>query len=292
MITLHNRKQHVVQKAHQLFIEKGFQATSIQDILDYSGISKGTFYNYFASKNELLITLFKEIYEKLEKDRNELLIGQNPADIEVFIKQIELQLNTNQKNKLVALFEEVFVLNDEDLKGFIKRSQLRTLRWIYERFLEIFGEDKKPYLLDCAITFLGILNHNIKYYRIGHDINDGIYEVVRYSVNRIVKMVYEVAQSEEQLNGPELLETLVPVSRSIGKTTQQHMEETIDYLKKMLSNSDEDLVYVELIDFVKHEILHSNSPRNMLIQSALNTLKINTRYVKEIEELEKMLTDF
>ena len=55
---MNDRKQHVINKAHQLFIDKGFQATSIQDILDYSGISKGTFYNYFSSKNELLIAIF------------------------------------------------------------------------------------------------------------------------------------------------------------------------------------------------------------------------------------------
>ena len=59
MIKMNDRKQHVIKMAHQLFIEKGFQATSIQDILDYSGISKGTFYNYFSSKSELLIAIFK-----------------------------------------------------------------------------------------------------------------------------------------------------------------------------------------------------------------------------------------
>ena len=64
---MNDRKQHVVNKAHQLFIDKGFQATSIQDILDYSGISKGTFYNYFSSKNELLIAIFKTIFKKLEQ---------------------------------------------------------------------------------------------------------------------------------------------------------------------------------------------------------------------------------
>ncbi|MFP3340850.1 TetR/AcrR family transcriptional regulator, partial [Micrococcus sp. SIMBA_131] len=60
--TMNDRKQHVIKMAHQLFIERGFQSTSIQDILEYSGISKGTFYNYFSSKNELLIALFKALY--------------------------------------------------------------------------------------------------------------------------------------------------------------------------------------------------------------------------------------
>lgn len=288
---MQNRKQHVIQKAHQLFIDKGFQATSIQDILDHSGISKGTFYNYFASKNELLMTLFKEIYSKLENDRNELLFGQDPTDIEVFIKQIELHLNTNRKNKLVTLFEEVLVLNDEDLKGFFKKGQLRTLRWISDRFLEIFGEDKKPYLFDCAIMFLGILNHNIKFYRMGHDTNDGVKEVVRYSVNRIAKMVYEVSESKEQLNDPKLLDTWSPLNYQMGKTAQQLVRETTEHLKRVFSKSEEGPVYIELVDFVKHEILHSTNPRKLLIQSALDTLKRKTIHTKEVEELEKIINE-
>ena len=66
---MNDRKQHVIKMAHQLFIERGFQNTSIQDILEYSGISKGTFYNYFSSKNELLIALFKEIFKRIKKER-------------------------------------------------------------------------------------------------------------------------------------------------------------------------------------------------------------------------------
>ena len=43
------RKQDVVNMAHQLFINNGVQSTSVQDIFEYSGISKGTFYHYFSS---------------------------------------------------------------------------------------------------------------------------------------------------------------------------------------------------------------------------------------------------
>ena len=154
---MNDRKQQVVNKAHQLFIDKGFQATSIQDILDYSGISKGTFYNYFSSKNELLIAIFKNIFEKVEQGRNELLIGQDASNIEIFMKQIEFQLKTNHDNKLLSLFEEVHFSNDEDLKQFIKRGNFQSLHWLYGRFIDLFGESKKPYLLDCAIMFMGIL---------------------------------------------------------------------------------------------------------------------------------------
>ena len=117
---MNDRKQQVINKAHQLFIDKGFQATSIQDILEFSGISKGTFYNYFSSKNELLIAIFKNVFKQVEQGRNELLIGQDPSNIEIFIKQIEIQLKTNYENKLISLFEEVYFSKDEELKQYIK----------------------------------------------------------------------------------------------------------------------------------------------------------------------------
>lgn len=44
---MNKRKMHVIDTARELFIKHGYHATSIQDILEASGISKGSFYNYF-----------------------------------------------------------------------------------------------------------------------------------------------------------------------------------------------------------------------------------------------------
>ena len=136
---MNDRKQQVINKAHQLFIDKGFQATSIQDILEYSSISKGTFYNYFSSKNELLIAIFKNVFKQVEQGRTELLIGQDPSDIEIFIKQIEFQLKTNHENKLISLFEEVYFSKDEEINQYIKMGNFKSQKWLYERFTDIFG---------------------------------------------------------------------------------------------------------------------------------------------------------
>jgi len=46
-----NQKQlDILGHTHQLFMEKGYVDTSVQDILERSGISKGTFYKYFHLK--------------------------------------------------------------------------------------------------------------------------------------------------------------------------------------------------------------------------------------------------
>lgn len=289
-----DRKQHVIKRAHQLFIDKGFQATSIQDILEYSGISKGTFYNYFSSKNELLMELFKSIYRKLEMDRKELLIGQDPANIEIFIKQVELQMVTNRANKLISLFEEVIFSNDSELKEFIKRGQLRMLRWFYERFIDIFGESKKPYLLDCAIMFTGILQQNLKYYDRAHEPNTSIYDVVRYSVERVVKMVAEVADSGDQLLPPVYLENWLPSYNHQEYSFKKEFQSLILQLKKSLNSSSEQVKFIELLDFVHDELLLAREPRKYLVESALHSLKTSQDLFekKPLQKFEQLVLAF
>lgn len=291
---MNDRKQHVIKMAHQLFINKGFQATSIQDILDYSGISKGTFYNYFSSKNELLIALFKMIFKKMEKERNELLIGQEPTNIEIFIDQMELLMMTNRKNKLITLFEEVIVSNDEDLKQFIQQGHLRMIHWVYHRFITIFGESKKAYLLDCAIMFMGILSNNLKFNAMTNKPISSIHDVVRYSVNRIAQIVEEVAVSGEQLIQPTLFDSLLQNCKKTDIAFQQKLSHSILLLKKTLNHSGESLKYNELLDFIQDELIHAKKARKFLVNSALLSLKTDQTSLgkNELERLEQLVSSY
>lgn len=58
------KRQEMLAVAERLFCLKGYEATSIQDILDVLHVSKGGFYHHFASKDALLETLF---YQRAER---------------------------------------------------------------------------------------------------------------------------------------------------------------------------------------------------------------------------------
>ena len=51
------RKNEILDTAQKLFYEKGYEQTSINAIIDEIGVSKGAFYYYFNSKEELLDSL-------------------------------------------------------------------------------------------------------------------------------------------------------------------------------------------------------------------------------------------
>ena len=63
-----NTKTKIVSAAWELFYKNGYDDTTVDDIVELSGTSKGSFYHYFESKDALLDSLaylFDEKYEEL-----------------------------------------------------------------------------------------------------------------------------------------------------------------------------------------------------------------------------------
>ena len=65
-----NTKGKIVAAAWKLFYEQGYDDTTIEDIVEESETSKGSFYHYFEGKDDLLGTLsylFDEKYQELSE---------------------------------------------------------------------------------------------------------------------------------------------------------------------------------------------------------------------------------
>ncbi|WP_231574023.1 TetR/AcrR family transcriptional regulator [Paenibacillus sp. FSL R5-0345] len=292
---INKRKEQVIHKAHELFIEKGYHATSIQDILNHSRISKGSFYNYFPSKGDLFKAVFTSIHIQLEEGRNSLIIGQDPSDIKIFAEQIQLVMKINKKNKLLQLVEDALVSNDPDLITFIKKTKFSLLTWVYERFLHIFPEDKKPYLLDGAIIFNGILQNMLQ---INSAMNEVITseQIINYCTTLIQTIVEEVSQRGIQLISPDHVDKLLPASEYSDFFNNDLSFATIS-LKKIIERSfapgDANLTnYLKLLYFIQEEIMNNKEPRQFLIESALLSLRTcpNLNETKEFKHYQDVLS--
>lgn len=71
--------QRLLAVATRLFAEKGFEKTSVQEIVEAAGVTKGAMYHYFAAKDDLL----QEIYQRLlrmQRERLEtIMAGSHPV---------------------------------------------------------------------------------------------------------------------------------------------------------------------------------------------------------------------
>ncbi|MEI2775817.1 MAG: TetR/AcrR family transcriptional regulator [Tetrasphaera sp.] len=62
------RKRDILDAAERLFVTRGFDQTSVQQILDATGLAKGTFYHHFASKEALMAAILDREVEGI-RDR-------------------------------------------------------------------------------------------------------------------------------------------------------------------------------------------------------------------------------
>ena len=65
------KRATLLQSAFDLFVDKGFQETTISDISKRSGLAKGTFYLYFRDKYDLRDQLVARKSGQLLKEASE-----------------------------------------------------------------------------------------------------------------------------------------------------------------------------------------------------------------------------
>src|SRR2546423_608348 len=82
----------IIEEAIKLIAEKGYHATSVQDIVKKCEMAKGSFYKYFRSKEELLISIFKYYHELISA--SVLTLEENPHmdSKDKFLKQLDIQI--------------------------------------------------------------------------------------------------------------------------------------------------------------------------------------------------------
>ena len=114
-----NTKGKIINAAWDLFYEQGYEDTTVEDIIEKSGTSKGSFYHYFEGKDALLGSLsyiFDEEYEKLKDkltdemsafekllylNRELFLVIEDRIDIDLLTRLYSTQLVTKGEKHLL-----------------------------------------------------------------------------------------------------------------------------------------------------------------------------------------------
>jgi len=71
------RRKRILAAATRLFQARGYADTTINAIADKADVGVGTIYNYFSSKNEILLNIIADIF--LEKKPHKLIHENDPA---------------------------------------------------------------------------------------------------------------------------------------------------------------------------------------------------------------------
>ena len=62
---MNNSREHILKVAFILFLQKSFKAVTMKEIVEKTGLSKGAFYHYFSSKEELFTEILNTYYFRM-----------------------------------------------------------------------------------------------------------------------------------------------------------------------------------------------------------------------------------
>ena len=143
-----SRNKQIMDAALKVFVKKGYENTTMDDIVKLSGLSKGAIYHYFKSKKQLFISLidhwevnsFPDFYKKKDDDRTctKILIGFSEEVLSafynkrhVFLAEIEFWALANRdkdiKKKSKELYDKILMLFELVIKKGIRDGEFKDV---------------------------------------------------------------------------------------------------------------------------------------------------------------------
>src|SRR5574337_95192 len=92
-----NTKEHIIEVASRLIHLRGFNHTSIGEILKESGVGKGVFYYYFRSKEELGYAIIEDNFRRFSKEVTGKAFGNDRDAVAQLDDFLDLLLETHRK---------------------------------------------------------------------------------------------------------------------------------------------------------------------------------------------------
>ncbi|KAA0116485.1 TetR/AcrR family transcriptional regulator [Streptococcus sanguinis] len=117
-------REKILNTATQLFIQKGSEKTSMQDIAQTAGISKGAIYHHFKSKDEIVLAVIRSRQELMEEEMKQWLKAtENLTGRE----QLQAILKSNLESQTARAIDGIVDVYEQDA-GFILTMMRDNLR--------------------------------------------------------------------------------------------------------------------------------------------------------------------
>ncbi|EAW7103130.1 TetR/AcrR family transcriptional regulator [Listeria monocytogenes] len=285
------KKQRIIKSAKEVFQKQGYLKTSVQDMVDAAGISKGTFYNYFTSKEELAIVIFKQEYSVLHQ-RLEYTMAQDGAKKVNFTECLKIIIHFYTENGEILNITFSQTMIDDDFNAFLQNVRLKNMEWVKYQLLEVYGEETKPYINDITMLLSGMAAMYV-FASGSKNVNTGLIErAIPYVVRRLDALVKDILESGEIVFTEADTENLVPDQTMIRKKRLAKLREALEELNVGIENADiadsDKWQYKESMNALVGEINNNEAPRDFMVQGTLLYLKqhVPASLTKEVNKLE------
>lgn len=282
-------KDDVLAAGIQVFREKGYELSSVQDIANACGISKASLYTFFSSKEEI----FLQVFTSLQNDfKNNLkLLRSTKLDPKTQL----VRANTLLTQLFSTDYLTLFASNDPHTDAIrLKKDEFGVwlLRAFKDLFIEAYGTKCEPFIWDLLSVwralnreYTGLLAHgNLD----GHSADQ--------ASNHLIAITDQFVDDAAAGKIPVFITS--PIAQSFFERSQVEMPQSPELFSNFFDNIDEALVNLhsaqraddirQMISFLKTEI-ESEEPRWFLLHAIMDSLRKESELWSITRQLQQLL---
>ncbi|WP_175073593.1 TetR/AcrR family transcriptional regulator [Terribacillus sp. AE2B 122] len=283
---MQEKKITIIERATEIIAKKGYHAASIQEIAEASKLSKGAFYLYFKSKDELMAEIlryhFGLITEEIEKVDRQDINSREKAKLRLSTMMREL---VKRGNFIVMQRHDIDSDIGKEMELFFLEEMEKGRRKTELDLLDVYGEVSKPYLKDLRILQEGIL-----FQIIGDMLLHGLILDLDKTAAYILERMDDMVEGLLKRKAEPLVTDATPVSASIfeKEMKEREVKQVLERMQIVILTLDAEIQEVQelqgVVEMIQEE-LQKKEPRKLLIQG----LSANFKGIEELDDLRREL---
>ncbi|KRG13740.1 hypothetical protein ACA30_14680 [Virgibacillus soli] len=280
------KEKHILITAMKLFSSKSYNRTSMQEVADICGISKGSLYLYFKSKEDLLLNILQYYFHYMEE---QIMLIEEDASLstaEKFIKEFEIKLRHYIEHQEFYRLQgqELSGLSDKNIYRYLHRQNIAEVKWVEHSLIKIYGKEMVPYAADGAFLLMGMTKQYMELI-ILKQFPLPIKKVVRFVMAQIDFMIKGLLDSNIE---PLMNENLWSLYLEEAGEKRVHPFELIKQMKNHLKvqsipNSQKEEA-IQSLTIMEQELMNMQ-PRMAILKGMLHNLE----QIHSLKEIRKEL---
>ncbi|MGX9133522.1 TetR/AcrR family transcriptional regulator [Rummeliibacillus sp. JY-2-4R] len=259
------KRDIIIKKSIEILSKRTIASTSIQDITNACGISKGAFYLSFKSKEELLIAIFEYIINDSTHEYQEILnLQAEPREKLIQFFVLSFELLEKYSPFITSHIRELFTIFDQDALEKIHKNFQASDQMTLLLLREVYSTQITESQYDLLICIKGMIKGYGEFIVIQKQTID-YYELSKLLVNRIDVLVHAKLKT---LITKEMFENVHHNISHIDK------DDIIAGIKKCKEEYSDNPFLLDTFELLMEE-LKKDHPRIALLQGMTSNLSKN-----------------
>jgi AcrR family transcriptional regulator len=151
-------RQRLLESAQTQIMKKGFTATSVEDIAEAAGYTRGAFYSNFGSKTELFLELLRRDHEQMQAGLDDIFVaGTSSEDMEARVVAYYSRLPQVEKDFLLWIEAKLLAARDARFRARFNAFRREKLDQLAAYIREFSARVGTPLPLPAEVLALGLM---------------------------------------------------------------------------------------------------------------------------------------